>query len=173
MGSVNSNLTVHAVETAKTYTITFSDAKGKITGTQTVTFDGDYDFSPDVTLVGYTFDKYTLDGAKVDQKGKWMKDSESKAFTLVVVWKANTYTVTLNSDGGTCDKESIDVIYDAAYELPTPTRSGYTFAGWYQGTTKVDLSGDAWKYTGADGQISLVASWTKNGDEDGDWTKNY
>ena len=35
-----------------------------------------------------------------------------------------------------CDPTSITVTYDAAYgTLPTPTRDGYTFIGWYTGKT--------------------------------------
>lgn len=61
-------------------------------------------------------------------------------FTLdfSTVTKLKTRTITFNSNGGSsCD--SIEVQPDTAYgTLPTPTRTGYTFAGWY---TNSNLSG--------------------------------
>ena len=53
--------------------------------------------------------------------------------------------------------------------LPTPTRSGYTFAGWYtasSGGTRRGGAGDKWTPT-ADG-VTLYAQWTQN-----TWTVAY
>ena len=63
--------------------------------------------------------------------------------TLTANWTANTYTVTTNANGGTIPTTSgwtvasgsktatKSVTYDSTYgTLPTPTRTGYTFAGW-------------------------------------------
>ena len=63
--------------------------------------------------------------------------------TLTANWTANTYTVTANANGGTIPTTSgwtvasgskiatKTVTYDSTYDtLPTPTRTGYTFAGW-------------------------------------------
>lgn len=62
---------------------------------------------------------------------------------LTANWTANTFTVTANANGGTIPTTSgwsvasgskiatKTVTYDSAYgTLPTPTRTGYTFAGW-------------------------------------------
>ena len=47
---------------------------------------------------------------------------------LYAHWTPNTYTVTFNANGGTCDTGSKTVTYDETYgELPIPTRIGYTF----------------------------------------------
>ena len=44
----------------------------------------------------------------------------------------NTYTITLDANGGSVTPASIDVIYDSTYgELPIATKTGYTFIGWY------------------------------------------
>lgn len=51
--------------------------------------------------------------------------------TLVASWTANKYSVNFNANGGSVSTTSKSVTFDTAYgELPTPTRSGYTFAGW-------------------------------------------
>lgn len=55
---------------------------------------------------------------------------------LTATWVPNTYTVTLNSNGGT-ECSPIIVEYLGKYgTLPTPTRTGYTFAGWEDDITK-------------------------------------
>ncbi len=57
--------------------------------------------------------------------------------TFVAQWKANKYTVSFNSNGGS-SVESKPVTYNTAYgTLPTPTRSNYTFDGWYLNDEKI------------------------------------
>ncbi len=58
------------------------------------------------------------------------------------VWKyyafftPNKYTVNFNANGGSVSPTSKTVTYDATYEeLPTPTREGYTFNGWWTATS--------------------------------------
>ncbi len=51
------------------------------------------------------------------------------------------YTVTLNANGGQCDKTSVSVTYASAYELPVPTKTGYTFKGW-KGTSVLPQTGE-------------------------------
>ena len=64
-------------------------------------------------------------------------------------------TVTLNyNDNQATPAKALKVAKDSTITLPTPTRSGYTFAGWYDGTTKVDA-----EYK-AENDITLTAKWT-------------
>ena len=49
-------------------------------------------------------------------------------------WEKNKYTVTFNANGSgaSCSTASKEVTFDEAYNsLPTPTRAGYKFEGWY------------------------------------------
>lgn len=68
-----------------------------------------------------------------------MPDSD-QSFTAQ--WTANTYTVTLDANGGSVNPSSAEVTYDGAYgTLPTPFRQGYTFTGWFteaDGGSKVE-----------------------------------
>ena len=80
--------------------------------------------------------------------------------TLVAKWKSMT-TITLDANGGTVSEEyvNVDLSTDTAYpKLPTPTREGYTFAGWHYVETKVE-EGTALKIAG---DHTLVAAWTIN-----------
>ena len=91
--------------------------------------------------VGYTFDGYytaTNGGGTqyIDANGYLTNKASSTNFsangTLYAKWTANTYTLTLNANGGTVSTTTKTVTYGQTYtNLPTPTRDGYTFAGWY------------------------------------------
>jgi len=74
---------------------------------------------------------------------------------------AQTYTVTLNANGGSVSPTSITVTKGSTYSaLPTPTRSSYTFNGWYtaaSGGSKVNPT-DTVNLTG---NTTLYAQWTQ------------
>ena len=64
-------------------------------------------------------------------------------------------TVTLNyNDNQATPTKALKVAKGSTITLPAPTRSGYTFAGWYDDTTKVDA-----EYRAED-NITLTAKWT-------------
>lgn len=68
---------------------------------------------------------------------------DNETVTFYAIWKANKYKVSLNVNGGSkLSTTSKTVAYESTYgSLPTPTRKGYTFWGWYtdkEGGTRVD-----------------------------------
>lgn len=76
-----------------------------------------------------------------------------------------TYTVTLNAMGGTVDTETLTGTYGADLALPTPTKTGATFGGWYtsrayEGTALTAIAG----YTNKK-DITLYAKWIENDTE--------
>ena len=81
-------------------------------------------------------------------------------FTLVPVTAA--YTVTLDPDGGNVSSTSKQVTLGGQYgDLPTPTKSGFTFIGWYTektGGTKVG------RYDAlvSNATHTLYARWSQN-----------
>ena len=57
--------------------------------------------------------------------------NQSSDKTLYAKWQINTYTLNYDSkEGSTCDSKKINYM-DPYGTLCTPTRSGYTFEGWY------------------------------------------
>ena len=89
-------------------------------------------------------------------------------------WKANNYTVTINANGGiiptttgwtnAADNKTATktVTFDQAYgTLPEPTRSGYTFAGWYKENTFENEVTEESTYNIANHSM-LYAKWTAN-----------
>ena len=79
---------------------------------------------------GYTFDGWYLGDEKYD-----FSAAVEQNITLTAKWTQNTYTVTFDPNGGNelaeADKTKVVKIGEAYGELPTPTRKGYNFAGWY------------------------------------------
>lgn len=52
--------------------------------------------------------------------------------TIASSASANSYTITFNANSGSVSSASKSVTYNSTYgTLPTPTRSGYMFMGWY------------------------------------------
>jgi uncharacterized repeat protein (TIGR02543 family) len=71
-----------------------------------------------------------------------------------------SYTVTYNANSGTVSPTSAPVTEGNSVTLPTPTRSGYTFNGWYTastGGTSIGAAGDSYTPTAS---ITIYAQWT-------------
>ena len=89
-----------------------------------------------VEKTGYTFTGWT------DEDNTPYTDRQnitiSKDIYLTAIWQPTTYKVTLNTNGGSCNTQFINVTYDSTYgsDLPTSddtslTKYGYNFTGWY------------------------------------------
>ena len=93
----------------------------------------------------------------VDKAGN--KSSNTVKFTVKV---NKIFTVTFDATGGIVSPTSKNVTYSSTYgTLPNPTRTGYTFTGWYtnaSGGTKVSSST---KVT-TSANHKLYAHWTTN-----------
>lgn len=81
--------------------------------------------------------------------------------SLYAVWKAETYTVAFNANGGTGAPASVTKTYGVTLTLPTakPTRTNYNFLGWglfASATTATYAAGGS--YT-TNGGCTLYAVW--------------
>lgn len=87
--------------------------------------------------------------------------------TLYAKWNARTYTVTFDQQGGNGGTASATATFDANMPAATmPTRTGYTFQGYYDATSGGTLyynadgtSARTWNKTAA---ATLYARWTIN-----------
>lgn len=151
---------------AKPLTVRF-DSRGGDTvnpSTMTVYYDSEYGYLPSCARTGYTFlGWYTAStgGDRVESSTK--AKSYSSSITLYAQWSVKSFEVSfLDEDQVTQLFESATIPYESHYgssenPLPTPTRVGYTFSGWYLGETRVYDSTTV--KTAAD--HALVASWLK------------
>ncbi|MGN1201060.1 MAG: InlB B-repeat-containing protein, partial [Candidatus Caccovivens sp.] len=75
--------------------------------------------------------------------------SSSDEMRISVKWTPNTYTLSFNANGGSVSTTSKSVTYGTTYtNLPTPTRTGYTFGGWYASTASTAINyGRDYMYT--------------------------
>lgn len=105
---------------------------------------------------GYTFGGYysSANGEgtqyyNADGTSAHVWDRTGASPTLYAKWTPNTYTITLNSNGGTGSTESVEIAYGQTppntddlgnhyFSITNPTKPGYTFLGWYtDGGSKV------------------------------------
>ncbi len=162
--------------TAKTFTITAVQPVYTVTlnfnygtlSTQTMTYDGTPLVLPEPTRAGYAFVGWASNGIKVQNPY-----TPTKSITLFAQW-APTYTVTLEAEGGSIGgASSATMTYrGTALPLPAPTKDGMSFAGWYDGETKVSSP-----YTPAS-DVTLRAHWEEQAepapqDGDGDAGTNW
>lgn len=116
-----------------TYTVTFDANGGTVgTATKTVTFGSAYGTLPVPTRTGHTFAGWFTAKTGGTQITAGSEVAITANQTLYARWKANSYTVTFDASGGTVSPASVTAVYGQVYgELPTPTRAGHSFYGWY------------------------------------------
>ncbi len=117
----------------KRLTVTFNPNGGKTpTSSKEVTQGAAYGGLPTPTREGYTFAGWYTSasgGSKVTESSSYASKQSS---TLYAHWTQTKYTITFKPNGGTVSPTSKTLTLNANYgDLPTPTRSGYVFDGWY------------------------------------------
>ena len=114
----------------------------------------------DKSFTGYTVNGWTCSDSYWQDNGYI-----TGASTFTPSCKPNTYTVTLNAEDGTISSGSAtkSVAYDSRYSLPVPTKTGYSFAGWYyQGTQQTDSKGSSLSGWGIAFDATFYAEWEIN-----------
>ena len=186
--TVTDNVTWYArfSSTAKTYTIDYRNMNGLSNPNPT-----SYTYGETVTLqsppsrTGYTFDGWYGDWSCTGSPVTGISATDTGDKTFYAGWRANTYTVSFDAnDGGvTVNPDSTTVTYEYQYgTLPTLTRTGYTFDGWYTSqtgeekvtaSTKVQITADQTLY--AHWSINSYTITLKYGDgrADSTITQNY
>ena len=150
--------------------ITFDPDNGDQSITQEVNWskDGATLTAPDPvpTNEGHSLDGWYYDNNGTETKWNFDMDTVKCTMTLKAKWELSTYSVTLQTDGGTIasGKEVTGYTYGTGAVLPTAndmTREGYRFDGWYADS---NFSGSpVTEITGTDtGNKTLYAKWTRN-----------
>ena len=115
---------------------------------------------PQLYKEGYTFLGWFNGDTKVDI----IKAGTTGNLNLVAKWeKIKVYhDLNLDLDGGTLDEVPTQYLEGEEFILPIPTKEGYTFLGWYNGSEKVE------KISATEtADISLVAKWKITTDHEG------
>ena len=130
---VTGDITLTAVWTANTYSVTFDAAGGEETEGVEVTF-GSAAQLPVPERSGYTFTGWQKeDGTAVSDAagavGEW---NIAEDVSLTASWSVVTYDVTYNNvEGATHSNPATYTVEDVAVSLQDAAKTGYTFLGWY------------------------------------------
>ena len=153
-----------------TLVITFDPNNGDQPSTQKANWskDGAALTAPDPvpTKEGHSIEGWYYDNNGTETKWNFDTDTVKCTMTLKAKWELSTYSVTLQTDGGTIasGKEVTGYTYGTGAVLPTTndiTREGYRFDGWYADS---NFSGSpVTEITGTDtGNKTFYAKWTRN-----------
>lgn len=131
-GSITCTVTPKSIA----YTVNFDPNGGEVSkASMAVTYGKAYGALPTPTRTGYRFSGWYTAKTGGSKIANSTTVDNSAGSTLYAHWKANQYTVTFDSNGGTVGTNSQKVTYGSTYTLPIPTRMGYTFDGWYTAKT--------------------------------------
>jgi len=164
--AVAGNHTLVATWVANTYTVVY-DGNENTSGT-TASSTHTYDTEATLNANGYNRIGYSFAGWNTHADGSGISYANNEtilnlisedggSITLYAQWKNATFTVTFDSNGGSCSALNTTVTYGNIYgSLPVVyDRIGYTFAGWYYGDEMITEN----SVVTATGDHTLKARW--------------
>ena len=124
------NVTVTAQWSINQYTVTFNTDGGSAIDPIMQNYGTTINAPADPTKTGYTFTGW---------EPELPSAMPAENVTVTAQWRINSYTVTLDPNGGRVSPDALSVTYLTPYgSLPTPVRSDYRFDGWYLGDDKIE-----------------------------------
>ena len=161
-----------------TYTITYYFGE-EILGTDTYKMGDTLTYRTNFNLEHFTFVGWYKDEALNTSAGTGITNTTNGDIKLYARYTAAKYTVELDGMGGTVTGGALDysVTYGKKTKLPTASRSGYTFNGWYylQGAQKMFITDSTGQMTidfsqeniigfviSPDTMLTLYADFTKD-----------
>ena len=138
-GTSSGSLTV-TIPTLTKYTVSYNANGGSGTvSSQTKYYGVNLTLrSNSYTRTGYAFSKWNTkaggSGTAYSAGGTYKTNAKA---TMYAQWTANTYTVTLNANGGSSNS-SVTRTYGSSFTIPAskiPTRTNYNFLGWSTSST--------------------------------------
>ncbi|MCM1307716.1 MAG: InlB B-repeat-containing protein [Butyrivibrio sp.] len=153
--------TLYAYWSNEVCTVSFNANGGSVgISSLNAVYDNTYGTLPTPVRTGYTFDGWYTRESGGEQVTENTTVSTTGKITLYAHWSNAKYKVSLNANGGSCSTASKTVEYSKAYgTLPTPTRTGYTFAGWYTASSGgSSVTADTIHNT--TGNVTLYAHWS-------------
>jgi uncharacterized repeat protein (TIGR02543 family) len=162
---VNTSFTVPALTK---YTISYNANGGSgAPSSQTKYYGKDLALSSTTpTRTGYSFkgwalDKDDADAGYVYYQGPGSTCTLNQNLTLYAVWKANTYDVTFNANGGSSAPAKQTKTYGVPLTLSStkPTRANYNFLGWATSASATTATYKAGGNYTANSDATLYAVW--------------
>ncbi|MEG2421426.1 MAG: InlB B-repeat-containing protein, partial [Oscillospiraceae bacterium] len=162
--------TLYARWEQNVYTLTFNN-QGVANTSTTIAYNENIPTTAAVpTRTGYKFNGYysaASGGTQHYNSDGTLKTTltMSDNQTLYAQWTANTYTITYGGlEGATLTSQPVTHTFNAATVIPSPTKTDYTFMGWYVNGGKTLNRDLTLSPTGYTGNIALTANWKKKTD---------
>jgi uncharacterized repeat protein (TIGR02543 family) len=132
----NANLPLYAIWELSTFTVTYdANGHGTAPAPQTKEAGDSVAIADAITYTGLLMTEWNTNadgtGTSYDPGDTYSADAD---LTLYAIWTIAQYTVTFDADGGTVSPATKVVTLGSKYgTLPTPTKAGETFYGWFIG----------------------------------------
>ncbi|MDD3187314.1 MAG: glycine-rich protein [Bacilli bacterium] len=159
MGSDEATLTANYINA--TFTLTINPNGGVWdTYTDIQTYSKIYESETTInnpTRTGYTFNGWTVSGSgsSISETTFTMGNEDA---SLTANWAINTYTLTINANGGSWSGTTPQTLnYQATSTINNPTRTSYTFLGWTVSGAGSSISGTT--FTMGYANATLTANW--------------
>lgn len=159
--NIDSDVTLIAHWKAKKYKISYdlnggdnSPANLSVYTIETPTFT-----LSDPTKSGYDFVGWSGTGISGNSKDVAIEKGSIGNRKYTANWKAHTYIVNFDSNGGECSTSKMSVDYGSRLTLPQPTKTGYTLAGWFNAEDNAEVTDCTWKFLS---DLNLYAKWNIN-----------
>jgi uncharacterized repeat protein (TIGR02543 family) len=152
------SVTVNAAAT--TYTVTMANGGAGATGSGSYAAGATVNISAGAPSAGKQFKNWTSEGVTLADasSANTSFSMPANAVTVTANWEpipVTNYTVTFNADGGTPIPSPQTVVSGGnATEPAAPTKVGFIFQGWYNGTTLWNFSTNT-----VTANITLTAKW--------------
>ena len=140
LGVIREDTIYKAQYTINEYTIKYNFNTGNNDDSQEIKYNVESDTItlPTPTRTGYTFLGWTGSNGLKPQLEVIIHKGSIGDKTFKANWVSNSYKVSLNANGGVVNEDYIMISYNSLYgTIPTPTRVGYTFEGWYYNDTLI------------------------------------
>ena len=143
------------------YEVRFVDEDGTEYSKETVPYGNRYSWNRTPSKTGYTFKGWELDKKLYPEKGDI--EMPDRNITFTAQWSINSYKISYDGNGAAMGvpAETVEQNYQTDYTIDTvvPTKTGYTFQGWSDGTTTYQ-PGAVFKVPARD--VVLTAQWKAN-----------
>ena len=152
-----SNLTLYANWSINQYTITYVTSGGTAIAPYTADYKTAITAPTDPTRIEGAFQGWYTNVGLTDQFN-FPSTMPAYDLTLYAKWTMNQYTISFETNGGDI-LNALNVDYGATISLPTPTKTGHSFAGWYSDAA---LTSPFSQTVMTNESITVYAKWTIN-----------
>lgn len=147
------------VDIISTYTVSYNSNGGSLNPSSVTVNSGSTVTLPSPgTRSGYSFNGWSSSDTGLLYSSGSTSHAITEDTTFTASWTQLTWTVTFNGNGGTTPAAQT-VNQGSSITLPSSTRSGYTFNGWYTASSGGSFIGNANTSYTPSNSITIYAQW--------------